>query len=69
MIGPETHQRDAVEWEIRKAIELGKPVIGIRIYRDQNHPIPRALKEINAKIINWNLDDIQNEINKKKLKK
>jgi hypothetical protein len=64
MIGPETYKREAVDWEIRKAIELGKSVIGVRIYRDQNHPIPKALQENGAKIIYWNLDDIQREIDK-----
>ncbi|MDD4083188.1 MAG: TIR domain-containing protein [Sphaerochaetaceae bacterium] len=65
MIGPETSQREAVDWEIRKAIELGKPVIGVRIYKDKNHPVPRALKEINAKVICWKLEDIQKEIDKR----
>lgn len=66
MIGPETHTRVAVDWEIRKAISLGKPVIGVRIYRDKNHAVPKALKETNAKIIYWNLEEIQREIDKRK---
>lgn len=64
MIGEETHSREAVDWEIRKAIELGKPVIGIRIHREKNHIIPPALKEVNAKIMDWNLDELQAEIDK-----
>jgi hypothetical protein len=62
MIGPETHKREAVIWEINKAYELGKKVIGVRIYRDENHPIPRPLQDHNAKIINWNLKDIAAEL-------
>ena len=34
--------REAVLWEINKAYELGKPVIGVRIYRDANHRNTRA---------------------------
>ncbi len=64
MIGAETHKREAVDWEIRKAIELGKPVMGVRIHRDKNHVVPPALKEVGAKIIYWNLDDIQKEVDK-----
>ncbi|MBI4044781.1 MAG: TIR domain-containing protein [Candidatus Diapherotrites archaeon] len=65
MIGAETHKREAVDWEIRKAHELGKPVIGIRIYRDKNHTIPQALTDIKAKIMYWNLEEIQKQIDKK----
>lgn len=62
MIGPETHKREAVIWEINKAYELGKKVIGVRIYRDENHKIPQPLIDHNAKITDWNLEDISREI-------
>ena len=65
MIGPETYKREAVLWELNKAYELGKKVIGIRISRDRNDPIPQPLAENRAKIIYWNVEDIQNEIDKK----
>lgn len=64
MIGPETYKREAVLWEINKAYELGKKVIGIRIYRDKSHKIPKPLVENNAKITYWNLEDIANELEK-----
>lgn len=63
-IGEDTHKREAVLWEMRKAYELGKRVIGVRIYRDKNHKIPTPLKEHGAKIVNWDLDAISDEINK-----
>ncbi len=59
MIGKDTHTREAVLWEINKAYELGKPVIGVRIHRDQNHTIPEPMRRNNAKIVNWSMDDIQ----------
>lgn len=64
MIGPETHRREAVLWEINKAYELGKKVIGVRIYRDKNHRIPKPLVDNNAKIMYWNLKDVANELEK-----
>ena len=64
MIGPETYKREAVLWEINKAYELGKKVIGIRIYRDKSHKIPKPLVENNTKIMYWNLEDIANELEK-----
>jgi len=62
MIGPDTHNREAVKWEINKAHEMGKKVIGIRIYRDKNHKIPEPLVRNNDKITYWNIDDISKEV-------
>jgi len=62
MIGPETYQREAVLWEINKAYELGKKVIGVRIYRNETHKVPQSMIENNAKIINWDLDKLSKEI-------
>jgi len=58
MIGPETANREAVDWEIRESIRQGKKVIGIRIYKDANHKIPQALKENNCPIVDWKLSKI-----------
>lgn len=65
MIGPETHQREAVVWETNKAYELGKRVIGVRIYKNENHKIPQPLLDNNAKIVDWNLKDIAAELERK----
>lgn len=62
MIGPETYKREAVLWEINKAYGLGRKVIGVRIYRDKNHKIPKPLKDNKAKIVHWNLSDIAQEL-------
>lgn len=66
MIGPETYSREAVLWEINKAYELGKPVLGVRIYRDENHRIPKPLIEHNAEVKNWDIDEVQAWIEKAK---
>jgi len=63
-IGEETYSREAVIWEIKKAHELGKPVIGMRIYNNKNHRIPPPILEHRDRIISWKLDDLQNEINR-----
>jgi DNA-directed RNA polymerase subunit L len=67
--GENTHQREAVDWEIRKAHELGKPVIGMRIYNDKNHKIPPAMREHNDRIVPLNLETIQAELDKVQEKK
>ncbi len=62
MVGEDTHNREAVNWEINKAYELGKKVICVRIYRDKNHEIPQACKEHNARVMNWDLKELNAEI-------
>ncbi len=59
MIGPDTASRSAVDWEIEESYRQGKKVIGVRIYRDENHPIPRVLREHSAKVINWDIAEIR----------
>lgn len=61
-IGAETHEREAVLWEINKAYELGKPVIGVRIHGDVNHQIPQPLIDNGAKIVTWKLEEMQRAI-------
>lgn len=58
MIGPETYRREAVDWEIREALRQGKKVIGVRIYKDRNDPVPRALRENNCRVVDWKLSQI-----------
>lgn len=59
MIGPSTSNREAVDWEIEEAYKQGKKVIGVRIYRDEAHPIPAPLVAHRARIINWDLSEIR----------
>ena len=63
MIGEETASREAVNWEIEESYRQGKKVIGVRIKKDKKHPIPKALKDHNAPIVNWNLKEIQKLLN------
>ena len=62
MIGKDTFSREAVLWEVNKAYELGKPVIGVRIYKDENHTVPEPMRQNRAKIVNWKMEEIQQAI-------
>ncbi|MCI4352704.1 MAG: TIR domain-containing protein [Thermoplasmata archaeon] len=64
MIGPETATREAVIWELEESYRQGHQVIGVRIFRDQSHPIPSPLIEHNAQIMNWNRDEIRDQLEK-----
>ncbi len=68
MIGADTYKRPAVLWEINKSYELGKKVVGVRIHKDKKHPIPGPLLRNKAKIVDWKMEKMQKEIDKKKTK-
>jgi len=55
MIGPETANREAVLWEINESLRQGKKVIGVRIYKDANHPIPQPMLDSGCRIVEWKL--------------
>lgn len=53
MIGPNTANREAVNWEIQQAHKMGKKVIGIRIHSSQSHKIPEDMRKNNDPVIPW----------------
>ncbi len=59
MIGSKTTSREAVDWEIREAHKQGKRVIGVRIHKDKNHPIPEEMKKHGDQVINWDLKKLK----------
>lgn len=64
MIGPKTASRPNVQYEIEQSYAAGKKVIGVRIYRNRNDPIPEQMRRNKAPIVNWTLSEIQDELNK-----
>lgn len=64
MIGPDTASRPAVNFEIEESYRQGKKVIGVRIYRDRNDPIPPAMVQHRAPVVNWDMKELQNELDK-----
>lgn len=58
MIGQETANREAVNWEIEESYRQGKKVVGVRIYRDANHAIPQAMARHGASVVNWGRNEI-----------
>ena len=57
LIGRETHQSQAVDWEIRKSAELGKYIMAVAIGTPS--PImPPSLAELNVSPLPWDLDRI-----------
>lgn len=64
MIGPDTADRPAVNYEIAESYRQGKKVIGVKIYSDRDYPIPKEMMERGAPIVNWKMDEIQRELDR-----
>jgi hypothetical protein len=59
VIGKETHQRPWVNWEIKAAHQLGKPIIGV--YENglkDRVEIPENLKKYATSIVGWRSDSV-----------
>lgn len=63
MIGPETANREAVLWEINESLKQGKQVIGVTIYKNANHSVPKSMVDNNCRVIDWKLAKISKLLN------
>lgn len=62
LIGKETHSRPWVNWEIEKANELGKRIVGVYERGGTEADIPPALEEYATAIVGWNSENIMSAI-------
>ena len=60
-VGQRTYQSEPVNWEIRRSIKLGKPVVAVHL-NDEEIPVPRALHEHSIIPVRWNLKEIMQAI-------
>ena len=58
LIGKQTHSREWVDWEIKKANELGKRIVGVYAHGGTQADIPPALERYGSSIVNWNAESI-----------
>lgn len=58
LIGPDTHKRPWVNYEIRKAFQEGKKVVGIYTHGNKESAIlPELMKRYGASVLGWNSID------------
>ncbi len=62
LIGRTTKDSDWVRWETELGFARGNGILGIRLKGQDDASIPPVLKELGAKVINWNPDVFQDEI-------
>jgi len=63
LIGKDTHSRPWVNWEINKANEQGKRIVGVYVRGGTEADIPPSLENYGSAIVNWNTDSIMAAIN------
>jgi len=61
LVGRMTHLSDAVNWEIRKSVELDKAVMAVYLV-DGHPPLPAALQENSTRPVRWKINEIMTGI-------
>lgn len=62
LIGKNTHKRPWVDWEIKKANELGKRIVGVYTRGGTDADAPKALEDYESARVNWNSESIMDAI-------
>ena len=62
LIGKKTHTRPWVDWEIGKAKELGKRIVGVFEHGGSENDIPPAFKQYGDALVAWNSSKIVDAI-------
>lgn len=62
LIGKDTHARPWVNWEIEKANEQGKRIVGVYVRGGTEADVPPSLEKYASAIVGWNTDSIINAI-------
>lgn len=65
LIGPQTHTREWVNWEIEQAAKQGKPIVGVFIQGAKDSDIPEAFQKYGDALVGWNSGKIIDAINGK----
>ncbi|KJY85653.1 hypothetical protein TW84_21375 [Vibrio neptunius] len=58
LIGPETHTREWVNWEIELAYRLGKPIVGVFMQGATDSDVPESFEKYGDALVGWRSDKI-----------
>ena len=65
LIGKDTHARPWVNWEIDKAHEQGKRIVGVYARGGTEADVPPSLEKYGSALVAWNTDSIMSAIDGK----
>jgi len=60
VVGSETHASDPVDWEVREAYGLGKPLVVARISAE--YPLPPTCEELHIGAVDWSIPELAGQI-------
>ncbi|MGL1861445.1 MAG: TIR domain-containing protein [Pseudodesulfovibrio sp.] len=58
LIGPQTHTRDWVNWEIEQAAKQGTRIVGVYINGASDADVPEAFEKYGDALVGWTTDKI-----------
>lgn len=58
LVGPKTHERDYVNWEIDYAIRHDKKIIGVFLPGAEDADVPEGLKKYGDSLVSWDSNKI-----------
>ena len=58
LIGKDTHKRPWVDWEIKKANELGKRIVGVYERGGTENDVPDAFNQYGDALVSWNSSNV-----------
>jgi hypothetical protein len=56
LVGPTTHQSEAVVWEIAETTRQGHHLFGVQINKDSTYVLPNGLATVD--VVRWNFESI-----------
>ncbi len=63
LIGRNTYKSEAVDWELRKSVELGKAIMGVYL-ESSNVSLPKVLSGLGVHAAPWQMDKIVKELDR-----
>ncbi|MDO8727699.1 MAG: TIR domain-containing protein [Candidatus Methanoperedens sp.] len=64
MVGKDTYQRKAVDWEIEQSRKAGNKIIAVQIHKDKHHRLPVGVKK--SEEVRWKIDTLSRRLKKGK---
>ncbi|MEZ9494931.1 TIR domain-containing protein [Vibrio splendidus] len=58
LIGPKTHTREWVDWEIELAHRMGKPIVGVFMQGATDSDVPESFEKYGDTLVGWRSDKI-----------
>lgn len=62
LIGRTTYADKWVDWEVRTSATKGKGLLGVMLHPELDHIVPRALKDLRAEVIDLDVKDVTEAI-------